>query len=341
MSRRAPAPLIGAALASLALVSPAIASLALAASRTEASPPASARAGLRRVRAPLVAFVRGTLRLSVWVGAAGGGRARRLGPGADPLISPNGAYVAAAQLGSGGTGLVLYTIGGAARRFFAHEPAGAAPLAWSPDSRYLAVALNPTTAGSTRGAGLALIDTRTMRVARIARGVIEGASFAPVGAARIVYASSSSMRFTAPVWGALGIAFARERLRAGGAAPVYQVWLKRGSRLTRLTDLRVPMLLDGLRPVQFSADGRRLLAEYVGEDTSQAWTITLRPLRVREVRVDAQQVQGYAISRNGRELLVDSGGFEAPPSAGRVESVAFGGGRPALLYRGDQPSWDR
>ena len=41
-----------------------------------------------------------------------------------------------------------------------------------------------------------------------------------------------------------------------------------GSARRQITHTKVPALLEGLVPMQFSSDGTRLLAEYVGQDTS-------------------------------------------------------------------------
>jgi hypothetical protein len=176
---------------------------------------------------------------------------------------------------------------------------------------------------------------------RLADGTVQGASFAPSGPDRLVYGLSHSRSLLGPVdlyeigvdgsgarrlthdgrsfgpaWGALGIAFDRERLRGRFKSPAYQLWLRSGSHHTRrLTDLRVPALLDGLEAVGFSTDGERLLAEFVGEDTSYAWTLSLRGDRLRALRVGGQRVQGFAISADGRRVLVVAGDFEGRPTA--------------------------
>jgi hypothetical protein len=122
------------------------------------------------------------------------------------------------------------------------------------------------------------------------------------------------------------------------------LWLYSAGRVTQLTHLKVPALLDGLSPLSASADGNRLIAEYGGEDTSYAWTVQLSPLQIKPLRVagqspDAEQVQGEQISSDGRHLLIDVGGFEQPPNHGEVESVGFAGGTATKLARGTQPSW--
>ncbi|MGI8412040.1 MAG: hypothetical protein ACR2QA_06015 [Solirubrobacteraceae bacterium] len=239
--------------------------------------------------------------------------------------------------------------------------------AFSPDLRFLTVVLASTNPGSDAASGLAVIDVRSGASRILACGSIYGASFAPDGPDRIVYGSAPTTALTArvdlhvvgahgtgsaqithdgaslnPVWGSAAVVFDHQRLRTLGA-PLYQLWrmapdLGGGGR--PLTHLGVPPLLDGLVPLGFSQDGARLLAEYEGQDTSQAWTVSLATGRARELQVDAHSVTGGAISRDGRRVLVDVGGFLNAADAGRVESLPFTGGRARVLVaHGGQPSW--
>src|SRR3984957_10384946 len=74
------------------------------------------------------------------------------------------------------------------------EAATATPLAWSPDSRYLAVfAQSNATVGIASNSSLDVIDTQTGTVTTIAHGEIYGASFAPDGSDRLVYALGHSL----------------------------------------------------------------------------------------------------------------------------------------------------
>lgn len=329
---------------------------------------ALATAGAASPPAWRVAFVRGGAGTpQVWLSGAGASHPRHLGPGTDPLISPGGGLVAASRVASRGSALTLYFAAGGGRRFFNLRTATARALAFSPDSRYLAVALSSANPGSARTSGLAVIDTRAMSARMIAHGAIYGASFASDGSDRIAYASARTLALRAridihvvgpngtgrrsitrdghclnPVWGRRTIAFDRERLRAKHS-PSFEVWLMHpdGSHQVRLTHRRVPALMNGLVPLAFSASGTRLLAEYEGVDTSQAWTITISSRRLRELRVRGRAVAGAAISRDGGSVLVDRGGFLEPPNAGSVESMPFYGGRATMLVRGADPSWNR
>jgi hypothetical protein len=316
-----------------------------------------------------LAFVRGsaTSLPSVWIADADGSDAHRLAAGDLGLLSPDGADVAVQTMASHGDALEIYSSAGKPLGGFidaAHD--NATPLAWSPDSRYLAVSLANTSPSG--GGSLALIDTTTMKERIIASGVIYGASFNPAGT-QVVFGKASSQKASAaanlysagvssggagqlttdgdslnPVWTRAGIVFDRSTARGISRAPIYQLWLYASGKTKQLTHLSVAPLLDGLVPLAASQNGNRLIAEYTGEDTSYAWTIQLSPLTVKPLSVtgestDSEHVQGYEIAPAGNRLLIDVGGFEGPADNGEVESVAFGAGTPTRLTRGAEPSW--
>jgi hypothetical protein len=307
----------------------------------------------------------------VWL-ASGDGRDRRhMGTGIQPLLSPDGSLIATSSTGTGGAALTLYSASGKVRRrYFNAARATATALAWSPDSRYLAVALGSTDPADDAASGLAVIDAGTLSETLVAHGPIDGASFAPDGSDRLAYASASSQALAArvdvhavgpgatgasrvqlthdgrslnPVWGADGIAFDRERVR-NAAEPAYQIWLMRpdGSDPQQLTHLRIPPLANGLVPIDVSGDGSRVLAEYEGQDTSEAWLLEPERRRARALTIGGEPVLGAAINAAGTAVLADRGGFLDPPSAGTVEALPLSdGGRARILVEhGAQPSWD-
>lgn len=335
-------------------------------------------AGAVKALHPSIAYVTSSTahpESQAWVAAEGGLEPKRLGPGNDPLIDPGGRFVAVGLFGTGperGPSLALYPLAsypsiGSATTFGNLAKQNATPLAWSPDGRYLAVMLTSTAVkGFVKKSGLGILDTTTGSLRTVASGVVYGASFAPDGTDRIVFARTGSQELTAsvnlyvaqasgaglrrvtgdgrslnPVWGPTYIAYDRERLRRNDA-PVYQIWLRRpgGSEPRRLTSIRVRPLVSGLTPLGFSADGSRLLAEFVGQDTSEAWTVQVPSGRARRVRVKGRSVVGGAISRDGSRLLVAEGGLEGPAEGDNVVTVPFAGGPPTLLVaHAAQPSW--
>jgi Tol biopolymer transport system component len=324
-----------------------------------------------------LAYVTGTIHSSsaVWVANADGSQPKRLGVGGDPLLSPSGQLVAASLFGATlnseeGPALAVYSTAGApSSEYLSLVTATATPLAWSPDSRYLAVSLMSTAVSNmAKQSGLAVIDTQRGTVTMIMHGAISGASFAPDGSDRLVFARAPSLAVNAPtniyvsqpngaaiselshdgrslnpVWGASYIAYDRERLRRNDA-PVYQIWLlaPSGGGARRLTNVHVRSLVVGLVPLAFSSDGSRLLAEYGGQDTSEAWAVRVPSGGAKRLTVRGQSVVGAGLSRDGSTVLIDEQGFEGPPSSGRVARMPFTGGRPSVLVaHGSQGSWNR
>ncbi|HTA34280.1 MAG TPA: hypothetical protein VK721_12735 [Solirubrobacteraceae bacterium] len=310
----------------------------------------------------------------VWIAAVNGSDAKLLGPGQQPLLAPNGRSVAVSLFGTAsgpqehGPAIGVYPSSGAAiADYLSLEAATATPLAWSPDSRYLAVyAQSNQTVGIAAASSLDVIDTQTGTVATIAHGVIYGASFARDGSDRLVYALAHSLSAAAktnlyvaesdgagvhpitsdgrsllPVWGPSYIAYDRERQRR--LSPEYQIWLATPTdvRVRKLTHVRVGSLVQGLVPLAFSAAGSRLLAEFEGEDTSEAYAVDVTTGRARALHVGRQEVQSAGISSDGSTLLLDTDSFEQAPSNGRIVTVPWGGGSPTVLVaHGAQASWN-
>ncbi len=144
------------------------------------------------------------------------------------------------------------------------------------------------------------------------------------------------------MWGPRYISYDRERLRRSDA-PVFRIWLKSpsGAGGRRLTNVRVPSLLSGPVPIAFSSTGSRLLAEFEGQDTSEAWTVRVISGRARKLSVRGRPVMAGGISRDGRTVLIDEGALEGPQSSGRVATIPFAGGRSQVLVaHGSQAGWN-
>jgi hypothetical protein len=319
---------------------------------------------------PALTYTTGNNTATVWLANANGKQARRLGPGSQPLVAPNGSAVAATAIGSSGAALLVYHPGMPTGHYFDLSKVGATALAWSPDSRYLAVEINSVNA-TPKGSGLFVVDTRTTKVTMIATGSACGASFAPRRPDRLIYGQAAGsfaclnghanvFTVTAtganrrqlthnglsvnPVWGPRSIAFDRATLRGKTEAPEYQVWVMRsnGSRSRQVTHMQIPPLQQGLVPFAFSRNGNRLLTQWQGEDTSQTWTIQFPSGHVHQLTVGGQSVVAAGISGNGRTVLIDYGGFETAPSHGSVATLPFGGGHPTVLVKhAGEGSWNR
>ncbi len=294
---------------------------------------------------------------------ANGSDPRTLTDGSVPVVSPNGASVAFGPV-TGKVGLVAYSDAGKLTgKFFVGDGVEVNPIAWSHDSRYIAVALTDVNATTKIGkSGLGIIDTKTGKATTVAHGQVDGVGWSP-SADTVVFgliksasvlgpsnlyswdlASSSLQQLTHnnhsldPVWGKLGIAYDQSKARK--ESPAYEIWLMNGAgHSTLITHTKPGPLVQGLVPVAVSANGRRMIAGFEGEDTDNAYTVDLKTHAVHELHVGTKVVTPWGISRNGQRLLVNVGGFENSNGPGNVESMSFAGGDAKVLGKGDFPSW--
>jgi hypothetical protein len=304
----------------------------------------------------------------VAVASANGSSPRTLAKGSVPSLSPNGKSVAFGTEGGGGPSLVVYSPAGKLTgKYFNSKQVAVGPIAWSRDSRYLAVGLTDVNATTQIGkSGMAIVDTTTGKIYMVAHGMVSGASWNPAGDS-VVFGLTTKANFSGgwnlytsgpntitlhkittnnnslnPVWGKLGIAYTLSKGRGKNNAPQYQVWLLNGSHNTQITNVHASTLQSGLVPLAVSANGVDMIADFVGEDTSIAYTVNLKTHASKELMVSGQTATPWGVSKNGRRVLVVFGGFEASPSAGKIETLPFGGGSPTVLVaHGNLPSWNQ
>lgn len=333
-----------------------IAAASLASALALVLAPAAVQAGGVPAKLAYVTGLAGTHPVVHVANADGSGAPVSLGAGADALISPGGTSVAiVTPYTRSGSSLVVRPSDGGAGRTLLRTTDSLGPLTWSPDGARLAVAL---------GTRLLVFDVATGARRTVARGQLEGASFSP-DSTRIVYARARSQDLAAavnvfvanadgsgahalthdgrslwPVWGPALIAYTHERLRRNDA-PVYQLRTMRpdGGGVRQLTHMRIPTLVSGLSPTAWSADGRRLLAEFGGQDTSEAWTVDVRSGRARDLTGKVDSVIGRGLSPDGRTVLVQRGYFDDPQHQS-IATIPWPGGRAhVLVRRGAEPSW--
>jgi len=298
---------------------------------------------------------------SVWVANNDGSGATRLATGyGGPTISPDGTTVAALrQTSSGGSALSVFpATGGPGRRLLTN--AGFATVSWSPDS---------STIAAYSGHRLQIANVATGAVATLATGTFSGTapSFSPLGD-QIAYARATSSRTNAPsdvytvpvgggaptrlttdglslnpIWGPTQIAYSRGPHRRQDF-PRLNIWLMNpdGSNQRQLTNVRVPTLVSGLAPLQWSASGQQLLATFGGQDTDQAYAVDPNTGAARDL--GARRFNGTApaaISRDGTTVLAQTGGEEGPSSGQNVVSIPFAGGAATVLVRrASTPDWN-
>jgi hypothetical protein len=311
----------------------------------------------------------------VWLAHADGGGARRMAAGEAPLLSPDGRKLALARVDSRRRALLILSPRRTVLGQYFDFKQSVEPLAWSPDSRYLAVwALGP----SAKQPRLAIVDTVAKRAHTVARGEIEGASFAPRGADRLAFGLGRRQLFSTPrdlyvvrarggrarrltddgdslnpVWSRQGILYDRRRLRAPEPSrapflPAYEIFLYRQSGPVQITHVEPEPLVAGLVPVAVSADGAHLLANYYeekfGSVRSFPWAVdvpagTARPLTPLE---SGYVAEGRGISRDGSQALVEDepAGLHRRLSYSSIGSIPFSGGAERdLVHAAALPSW--
>lgn len=329
--------------------------------------PALAHATLVYLRKPLDPVV--------WVAEDSGKNAHELAPGSNPRVSPDGRIVAFLHQGKGRSArpelMLAPTDGSAPVSRLASGWRETSVFDWSPDSASIAAVLGPEL-GAKR---LVLIDTITGAQQTIASGFFSGVSFSPEGG-QLVYSRAASEDFPPrsdvyrydipqgetvravqpvrltrdgrsldPLWGPNGkIVFVKQlgaKQRKYGPKNELYLMNPAGKQVRRLTHTKVGPLLQGLYPTAWSADGKRLLAEFEGQDTSEAWTVRVARARAHRLTVRGRSVQGAGISRDGATLLVEQGGLGEPASGGRVATIPFAGGRAKVVVaHGAQASWN-
>ena len=92
-----------------------------------------------------------------------------------------------------------------------------------------------------------------------------------------------------------------------GDAPAYNLFAVNpdGGSVRRITSLNIPSLVSGLLPLEQSADGNRLLAEFVGQDTSVGFRVNPATGRVHALGTDFEN--GFVaadLTADGRTVLV-------------------------------------
>jgi hypothetical protein len=319
-----------------------------------------------------LAYVRNPFHPAVFVAGDDGSGAKKVEAGELPRVSPDGNSVAYLHTGAGnaqelkvanlstGTTKTLLTTW--------REPFS---LAWSPDSTMVIAQRGPEV-GQRK---LVLIDVTTGGQEVMAQGFFSGASFSPQGG-QLVFAKAKSETFpprsdvyrvdlippgavgvipvvphritsdhrsSFPLWGPRKIVFVKtldaEKRKYGPKNELY-LMNPNGKGAKRLTHTKVPQLLQGLFPTDWSAGGNQLLAEFEGQDTSYA--VRVNPKTGGQKPVAAANEQGFvgtALSNDGKFLLGYTGGFD-PGLEHDVMRIPYAGGKGKVLAKNAfEPDW--
>jgi len=312
-----------------------------------------------------MAFVKGFATQTVYTANDNGKGVKKVDKGSDPHVSPDGASVAYWREGPAhSTELKVAAVGGGAGETLMTNWQEPFELKWSPDSEFI-LAERGGELGKRR---LVLVTVATGAQKVLASGYFTGFSFDPEGK-EVVYAKSNSQNFPPrsnvykvsaaggkavaltsdnlseyPLWGPTGKIVFVKLLEASKRkyAPKNELFLMNpnGRGVKRLTQTKVGQLLQGLLPTAWSANGKRLLAQFGGQDTTYAVGVNVQTGAQKPILEATEQgLVGAALSQDGRTVYGSTGGFE-PGSKQAVVSLPWNGGRPKVLVKGaSSPSW--
>jgi Tol biopolymer transport system component len=292
----------------------------------------------------------------IFVADDDGTHPHRIGTGFLPTVSPDGRWVA--WMTGEGPDVVKLRLADRSRKARDAAKAGEIDaLQFSPDSKSLGIA------AATR---LWVYDIHDRVSTKAASGHIRGFSFSPDSGSVAFGTAGHNESFNAPadlysfavadkkrtritrdrkslnpLWTPRGIIHDRQRIRPN-AAPSYNLFEIQpdGGSLRRITALKIPDLVSGLVPMERSADGNRLLAEFEGQDTSVGFAVNPKTGSVRALSRNSEH--GFVaadLTADGRTVLGTTGGPD-PNEKHNVVTMPYRGGKPKVLVRqAFDPDW--
>jgi Tol biopolymer transport system component len=312
-----------------------------------------------------LSYTKGIQKPRVYVAGDNGKGARQVGVGTNSHVSPDGEWVAYERESSSGTSeLRLYQVSVRKSQRLLNPWAESFVFAWSPDSTKVAVVT-----GGVRGKRtLLVIDVKSLKREKVARGYFNGVSFSPESD-EIVFgvsqtentlksdvfryelggpapkALTTGKKSAYPLWGPKDQIVFAGQVRAGGRSesPASQLFVMNpeGQRISQVSHTKIFPLSFGLLPVAWSENGARLLAEFAGEDESYAVAVSTVTGSEKKLTKDPETgLQGAALSPDGSTVLGTAGlGFGGSQNP-RVVTVPWGGGPEKVLVPGGYlPSW--
>ena len=321
-----------------------------------------------------LSYVKNPFNSTVFVANDDGSGARKVEAGHNPHVAPNGLAVAYLHEGPrNAQELKIAPPTGEPGKTLMTNLREAFYVTWSPDSKTVAALRGPEL-GKRK---LVLIDVTTGLQSVIAQGFFSGFSFSPDGT-EIAYAVAQSEKYpprsdvfrfpvpipgvvnvrapeavrltkdhrsSQPLWGPQTIVFVKTLGKNRKYGPKNELFLMntQGKQVKRLTNTKVPPLLQGLFPTDWSANGARLLTEFQGQDTSYAVVVNPKTGAQRPVAGTGESgFVGTDLSADGSLVLGFNGGFEVGLRANKVQTVPYGGGKPKTLVKeAYEPSWNR
>jgi Tol biopolymer transport system component len=300
---------------------------------------------------------------AVVIAADDGSASRRVGHGSSPHVSPDGRAVAFLHEGPGhAQELQIATTSGGPPKTLMGGLREAFYLEFSPNSEQILAERGPEI-GKRK---LVLITVASGAQKVLASGYFYGFGFDPEGK-QVVYTKANSEKYPPktdvfrvsaaggpavaltkdhaseyPLWGPTGkIVFVKlldaSKRKYGPKNELYLMNEKAG-QVKRLTHTAVDPLLQGLFPTAWSGNGKRILAQFGGQDTSYAVGVNAQTGAQKPViEATEEGLVGSAISFNGQTVFGYEGGFD-PGNPHNVVSVT-GGKTKVLVRNATEPSF--
>lgn len=313
-----------------------------------------------------IAFVRASAsgaNSTVYTATDSGKGIHKIGAGRNPYISPDGASLAYFHEGPGHQGeLKVVPVDGSGGETLMSGWQEPFEFAWSPNAEFV-LALRGPELGKRK---LVLVTVATGSQKVLATGHFYGFSFDPEGK-EVVYAKANTEKYPPksdvfrvsaaggkavaltkdhvseyPLWGPTGkIVFAKlldASKRQYGPKNELYLMNENGGQVERLTHTKVDPLLQGLFPTAWSGNGKRILAQFGGQDTSYAVGVNAQSGAQKPIiEATEEGLVGSAISFNGQTVFGYEGGFD-PGLRHNVVSVT-GGKTKVLVKNGTEPSF--
>jgi hypothetical protein len=312
-----------------------------------------------------LSYTKGFNKPHVYVAADNGKGAHQIGPGRNSHVSPNGELVIYERETKNGAEMRLYSLAAGKSETLLNPWREPFVFAWSPDSTMVAALRGGLNGPQT----LVTIDVESGRKKTVAEGYFNGVSFSP-DSTELVYGVSKTIDYPLksnlfrskvdgsgkvplshdlnsayPLWSPTGlIVFARQlgaKQRQYGPKNELFVMNEDGEQISQLTKTVVDPLAQGLIPIAFSENSRRLLTEFGGEDQSYAVAVSMVTGSEKALTKNPETgFTGAGISADGTTVLGTTGlGFGGNPHP-KVVTVPFKGGKQKLLVNGGfEPSW--
>lgn len=294
----------------------------------------------------------------VYVADNDGKHAHRIGRGILPTVSPDGRWVA--WIVPGSPDVVKMRLADRSRR--AREVESGSEifnLQFSPDSKWLGVGASTrlwvynihdresvkASSGNQRGFSFSP-DSKSVAFGTAGRNE----SFdSPTDLYSFAIADKKRVRITRdrkslnPLWAERGIIHDRQRVR-DGAAPSYNLFEIQpdGGSLRRITKLRIPPLASGLVPLEISANGKRMIAQFDGQDIALGFRVNVETGKAHTLgKFGESGLVAADLTADGRTVLGTTGGAD-PNNKHNVVTMPYAGGKQKVLVRNAfDPDWSR